>query len=310
MPRADLIDRRTHTLLYWPEFSFDFRLDIQRLLPHIAALETYQEAAANRVHPPQWREQSAGKELEIPAPDLPAEERPQEVPIAIRKQRLLIRNASRTQAWVRSRFSPGSASLTLDEIFSMHRMVADESGVHHNEGALRTLGVQVGRPAVGGLHAGAPPERLPRLMDRYVRFINSNHLRSFPPVIHGLVAHFFFTTIHPFDDGNGRLCRLISAAILFQRGYNGHGFYALSNYFYDNDIKYHSLLHQCWQMPLPFDLTQFVAFGMEGMAMELQGINSFIRMKLNRSVDREMLTPTRRQRRRARGGTRARPSLT
>ena len=134
-------------------------------------------------------------------------------------------------------------------------------------------------------------------MDSYVRFINGNHLRSFPPVIHGLVAHFFFTTIHPFDDGNGRLCRLVSAAILFQRGYNGHGFYALSNYFYDNDIKYHSLLHRCWQLPLPFDLTEFVAFGMEGMAMELQGINSFVRMKLNRNVDRETLVTTRKTRR-------------
>ncbi len=180
----------------------------------------------------------------------------------------------------------------------MHRMIADESGVYYkNEGVLRTSGVQVGRPEVGGLHAGAPPDRLPRLMDLYVRFINSDHLRSFPPVIHGLVAHFFFTTIHPFDDGNGRLCRLVSAAILFQRGYNGHGFYALSNYFYDNDIKYHSLLHRCWQLPLPFDLTEFVAFGMEGMAMELQGINSFVRMKLNRNVDRETLVTTRKKRR-------------
>lgn len=284
--------------MYWPEFSFDFRLDIQRLLPHIAALETYQEAASNRVRPPQWREQSAVEELGIPSPVRFPEEPPREIPIAIRKQQLLIRNANDTQAWVRSRFVPGSAPLTLADILTMHRMIADESGVYYkNEGVLRTSGVQVGRPEVGGLHAGAPPDRLPRLMDLYVRFINSDHLRSFPPVIHGLVAHFFFTTIHPFDDGNGRLCRLVSAAILFQRGYNGHGFYALSNYFYDNDIKYHSLLHRCWQLPLPFDLTEFVAFGMEGMAMELQGINSFVRMKLNRNVDRETLVTTRKKRR-------------
>jgi hypothetical protein len=287
-------------LLYWPEFSFDFRLDIQRLLPHIAALETYQEAAATRVRPPQWREQSA-EELGTTDPGPLVGERAEEVPIVIRKQQLIMRNASKTQDWVRSRFVPGSAPFTLEDILSMHRMVADESGVHHKKGGtLRIAGVQVGRPEVGGLHAGAPPERLPRLMDSYVRFMNSEYLRSFPPVIHGLVAHFFFTTIHPFDDGNGRLCRLISAAILVQRGYNGHGFYALSNYFYDNEIKYHSLLHRCWQLPLPFDLTSFVAFGMEGMAMELQGINSFVRMKLNRSVDREMSAAGRRKRRRAR----------
>ena len=285
-------------MLYWPEFDFDFRLDIHRLLPHVAAIEAYQEAAANRVRPPQWREQSPPEETEISPPDLLAQERLQKATIEIRKQQVLIRNASLTQAWVRERFAPGSAPLSLADILTMHRMVADESGVRYkSEGALRTSGVQVGRREVGGLHAGAPPDRLPRLMDRYVRFINGNHLRSLPPVIHGLVAHFFFTTIHPFDDGNGRLCRLVSAAILFQRGYGGHGFYALSNYFYDNEIKYHSLLHRCWQQPLPFDLTPFVAFGMEGMTLELQGINSFIKMKLNRSLDRETSAPARKKRR-------------
>jgi cell filamentation protein, protein adenylyltransferase len=290
-------------MLYWPEFNFDFRLDIQRLLPHIAALGAYQEAACNRVRPPQWREQSAPEDTEIPSSDLLAQPRTEEVPIATRKQELLIRNASMTQAWVRARFVPGSTPLSLADILNMHRMVAEESGVHYkSEGVMRSAGVQVGRREVGGLHAGAPPQRLPRLMDMYIQFINGKQLRSLPPVVHGLVAHFFFTTIHPFDDGNGRLCRLVSAAILFQRGYNGHGFYALSNYFYDNEIKYHSLLHCCWQQPLPFDLTPFVAFGMEGMALELQGINSFIKMKLHRNADRETLAPARNRRRSARRG--------
>src|SRR5258708_23038241 len=52
---------RTDTVLYWPEFDFDFRLDIQRLLPHIAAIHAYQEAGSNRVRPPQWREQPTPK---------------------------------------------------------------------------------------------------------------------------------------------------------------------------------------------------------------------------------------------------------
>ena len=55
-----------------------------------------------------------------------------------------------------------------------------------------------------------------------------------------------------------------------------------------NDIKYHSMLHRCWQSP-PFDLTEFVAFGMEGFVMELRSISSFIKMKLGRVFDREAL---------------------
>ena len=104
---------------------------------------------------------------------------------------------------------------------------------------------------------GAPVDWLPRLMNDYVLCIAGERLCNLPPVIQALVAHFFLVTIHPFGDGNGRVSRLLTAGILLQRGYNVHGgFYALSDYFYVNDIKYHSMLHKCWQSP-PFDLTAF-----------------------------------------------------
>jgi Fic family protein len=169
-------------------------------------------------------------------------------------------------------------------------MVADGATGEYAPGTLRSMPVQVGRREVGGLHMGAPVNRLPRVMDEYVRFITSERVRALHPVIQALIAHFFLVTIHPFGDANGRVSRLLTAAILLQRGYNVHGgFYALSDYFYLNDIKYHSMLHRCWQSPLPFDLTPFVAFGMEGFVMELRSIGSFIKMKLGRIVDREIL---------------------
>jgi Fic family protein len=84
--------------------------------------------------------------------------------------------------------------------------------------------------------------------------------------------------------------RLVSAAILFQRGYNGHGFYALSNYFYENEERYHRILFGLQQEPCP-DLTEFVAFGMEGLALELRGINNFIKVKVNRIATRDELPP-------------------
>jgi len=268
-------------LLYWPEFEFDFRLDVPGLLPHIAAIEACQEAASNRVLPPPWREQTAATAEDA------GEQKAGEEPIVARKRELLLTNASAARTWIKERCHPGRLPLSLADILHMHQLVAEESGVHSkNGGVWRTSGVQVGRREVGGLHAGAPPERVPALMNGYVRLINGDDLRSFPPAIHALVAHFFFTTIHPFDDGNGRVSRLVAAGILFQRGYNGHGFHALSNYFYQNDIQYHTLLHQCWQQPLPFDLTSFVAFGMQGLVTELQGINSFVRVKLHRTPER------------------------
>lgn len=279
--------------MYWPAFDFSYTLDVPRLLPHIASIEASKTAATLRIRPPQWRALPASEEVDASLQDLPLEQGCSPNEIQVRKQRLLITNASRAQAWVRERFVHGSEPMSLADILSMHRMVAGESGIRYNSaGTLRQdgRGVIVGQDGVG-YHAGAPAVKLPRLMDEYIQLIKDRTLISMPPVIHALVAHFFFTTIHPFDDGNGRVSRLVAAAILFQRGYNGHGFYALFHYFYQNDAKYHALLHQCWQQPPPLDLTPFVAFGMEGLALELRGINSFIKVRLQRTAEREILTP-------------------
>ena len=42
----------------WLKFEFDYRLDLQRLTPHILAVEAHKQAALTRVLPPQWREPS------------------------------------------------------------------------------------------------------------------------------------------------------------------------------------------------------------------------------------------------------------
>jgi len=148
--------------------------------------------------------------------------------------------------------------------------------------------VVVGSPDMGGVHKGAPFERLPQLMGDYVNFINSEKVKSEGPVIRALLSHFFLVTIHPFGDGNGRVSRLVEAGILFQQDYNVHGFYGLSNYFYRNEQEYKTLL-QLSRGSQPFDLGRFIAFGVVGFSSELEGINNFIKTKLNRVVYRAML---------------------
>ncbi len=265
--------------MYWPAFEFSYRLDLGRLTPHVEAIESYKQAAVTRVLPPQWREEPAGLD-------------------ANSSQDVKATHLAKARAWVSDRFVPGSAALSLDDLLSVHRIAAP-ANPECAPGSLRTLPIQVGRREVGGLHLGAPAERLPGLMQQYIHFINSEDSLRLHPVVRALVAHFFLVTIHPFDDANGRVSRLLAAGLLSQHGYNVNGgFYALSAYFYQHELEYHTLLHRCWLLPLPFDLTQFAAFGMEGLVMELKSIDSFLRLKLKRMVDRDMLPLPFRERRR------------
>jgi hypothetical protein len=243
----------------WASFSFDYRIDMRALVPHLLALEAYGTAAATRVLPAHW----------LDAPDS-AETMP--------------RTTDAARAWVAHRFVPGSAPLALADLLTLHRLAAEQTGIEAGEpGALRRIGVQVGKPEIG-LHRGAPPERLLALLEDYVRFIEGDALAALPAVIHALLAHFFLDTIHPFLDANGRTARLAAAAVLARRGGNLHGSYALARHFYRHGRRYHTILHHSWQT-CPFELTPFVAFGIEGVVMELRSVDVFLKMKRNRIAD-------------------------
>jgi Fic family protein len=179
--------------------------------------------------------------------------------------------------------------MTCEDILKMHLMVTQHSDTDHNvPGQWRTFPVTVGAPDMGGVHKGAPHGDLPRLMKEYVEFVNGEMAKQRHPVVRALLAHFFLVTIHPFGDGNGRVSRLVEAGILHRQGYNVHGFYGLSNYFYQNEKQYKTLLQIC-RAKRPFDLTPFVLFGIKGFEHELKGINNFIKAKLNRLVYRSVL---------------------
>jgi Fic family protein len=299
-------------MMDWERFSFDYHLDLVSvsLLQSLIAIEAYKEAALNLVLPPQWRTQldklnrvravhgttalegnplseaEVSHQLSILDAIAVGEQQPEDYLSREQKQ---IRNAGAAQQWVRNRFSPDSAPLRRDDLLEMHRMVTEESDTHNNiPGRWRTFSVTVGNPEMGGVHRGAPYERLESLMEGYIEFVNHRRMADIHPVIKALLSHFFLVTIHPFGDGNGRVSRLLEAGMLFQNGYNIHGFYGLSNYFYRNEKEYKILLQRCRDRQ-PFAVDPFVHFGIAGFASELKGINNFIKTKLNRVVYRDML---------------------
>ncbi len=289
----------------WKRFSFDFQLDTKGLFQALVQIEAYREAALNLVFPQDWRarldrlnrvravhgttaiEGNPLSEAEV-AQQLESLDSEKNRDNAAREQ-LQVRNAEAAQSWVRNRFRPDAPPIQLADIFNLHEMITRDSDIVNNiPGKLRGFPVTVGSNDLGGVHRGVPYEGLPRLMAEYIDFLHSRRFEETHPAVRALLAHFFLVTVHPFGDGNGRVSRLVEAGMLFQLGYNVHGFYGLSNYFYRHESRYKSILQQCRERQ-PFDVTAFVRFGVEGFASELKGINNFVKAKLNRLVYRTML---------------------
>ena len=292
----------------WKRFSFEYQLNSQDLFRDLVSIEAYKEASLNLVFPQEWQHQLdrlnrvravhgttaiegnplSEAEVAHQMERLEQQDHDDERKTATKEQ-LQIRNAGEAQSWVRKRFLPDSPPIGLQDILTMHEMITrDSDAINNIPGRFRDFPVVVGTEDLGGVHRGAPHERLPRLMEEYIDFINSRRLDDNHPVIRALLAHFFLVTIHPFGDGNGRVSRLVEAGILFQRGYNVHGFYGLSNYFYRHEQEYKSVLQQC-RKSQPFDMTPFIRFGVAGFASELKDINNFIKKKINRLVYRTMI---------------------
>ncbi len=68
------------------------------------------------------------------------------------------------------------------------------------------------------LHEYCPPEHVAAEMDRLVEMHHDHTARHVPPEVEAAWLHHRFTQIHPFQDGNGRLARIL-ASLVFLRGY-------------------------------------------------------------------------------------------
>lgn len=65
-------------------------------------------------------------------------------------------------------------------------------------------------------HVPPPPYEVPKLMGQLADWLSTTDLA---PVWKAVVAHAWFTHIHPFHDGNGRVARLLSNLILIRHGF-------------------------------------------------------------------------------------------
>jgi len=84
-------------------------------------------------------------------------------------------------------------------------------------GKLREKGVEVVVQNAYGIvvHRGAPSARVENMLKELVRWYNKNK-EKYPPLVLAAVVHNQFENVHPFQDGNGRVGRLLLNNILLK----------------------------------------------------------------------------------------------
>lgn len=91
------------------------------------------------------------------------------------------------------------------------------------------------------IHFEAPDgARLEWEINRFLEWFDES--TALDPVLKAAIAHFWFVTIHPFEDGNGRIARAIADMALARGDGTGHRFYSMSSQIEaERQVYYHEL---------------------------------------------------------------------
>lgn len=93
------------------------------------------------------------------------------------------------------------------------------------------------------IHYIAPePEKLDEEMSRFIQWFNADIPQ--PYVIRSAIAHLWFVTIHPFEDGNGRLARILSDIMLARGDNSQYRFYNVSSKINRDKKHYYEVLER------------------------------------------------------------------
>ena len=141
------------------------------------------------------------------------------------------------------------APLTRERLFGWHAALfpTGYSGRYRIEVAqYRTSQMQVVSGPMGRerVHYMAPaPDRLPTEMARFLAWVNAP-AEGEDGVLKAAIAHLWFVSIHPFEDGNGRIARAITDLLLSRAEGRPHRFYSMSSGIGKQKAKYYDVLER------------------------------------------------------------------
>ena len=120
---------------------------------------------------------------------------------------------------------------------------------------MQVVSGRIDRPTV---HFEAPPRNgLEARIVEFVAWFNASRSDAgLDPLLRAAIAHFWFVTLHPFDDGNGRITRALTDLALAQGEQQSIRFYAMSVAILADRKGYYQHLENSQKFPLTVETAQ------------------------------------------------------
>ena len=170
------------------------------------------------------------------------------------------------------------APLTRERLFDWHanlfpqvRRTTDKIRVgawrDDRQGALQVISGPIGRPKV---HYVAPAaNHLDAEMESFLGWFESNEQSD--PLLKTAIAHLWFVTIHPFEDGNGRIARAIAEMCLARSDGSAQRFYSMSTQILEERKSYYEILEKTQSGSL--NITEWLTWFLECLDRAIEHSN-------------------------------------
>jgi len=153
--------------------------------------------------------------------------------------------------------------LTKDRLFDWHSALfpTGRSGMHKitvgnwREAAKEPMQIVSGPVGREWIHYTAPSaETIEKEMSTFCSWFNEDSLSE--PIVKAGIAHLWFVTIHPFEDGNGRIARALTDLLLARAEASSQRFYSMSSRIMAERKVYYDILEKTQHGDL--DITEWL----------------------------------------------------
>ncbi|MEO7795808.1 MAG: Fic family protein [Thermoanaerobaculia bacterium] len=150
--------------------------------------------------------------------------------------------------------------LRHEDIFELHRLLADTVMDQGQAGRYRTIAVRV------GAHFPPAAAEVSPLMFELLEWWNGKSV-ELSPVLSSAILHYQFEWIHPFADGNRRTGRALALWELYRRGFDSHHIFSVDEYYWEDRPAYYAALDGVRRQG--GDLTHWLEYCAEGLRRTL-----------------------------------------
>ena len=131
------------------------------------------------------------------------------------------------------------------------------------------------------VHYIAPvPERVEGEMAMFLDWFNKDE--NISSVIRSAVAHLWFVSIHPFEDGNGRLARILSDMLLARADKSEFRFYNISSQINKDKNHYYAILEKTQRGD--GNITEWLSWYANTLSIALDEAENVVSTILNKSI--------------------------